>query len=240
MTISDDTLTLYFYTDGLSRRERQEVAAALQTDRALGARYAALSAELQQLTDAPAVDAPADLVQRLHDCVDRLAELPAAAPDAARFNVSSFFWGAALAATLAIGIFIGITVTRETPDLVVPRMAEVPAPMPPTTSPFVRGLRVHLQNSERGLSGLPPGDAERALLLMNIIEQNRLFERAAVQNDADNLARVLRAFELVLARLAAGDLDAEETDALRNKLLFELNVVLTKLSAPPSTDSQTI
>ena len=75
---------------------------------------------------------------------------------------------------------------------------------------------------------------------MNIIEQNRLFERAAEQNDSANLARILRAFELVLLQLAAEDISAEDAEALRAKLLFELNVVLTKLARETSDEPQTI
>ena len=75
---------------------------------------------------------------------------------------------------------------------------------------------------------------------MNIIEQNRLLERAAEQNDSESLARVLRAFELVLMQLAADDVTPEDAEALRAKLLFELNVVLTKLAHDTSDEPQSI
>jgi DNA-binding FadR family transcriptional regulator len=56
-----------------------------------------------------------------------------------------------------------------------------------------------------------------------------MFERAAEQNDSKDLARVLRAFEPVLMRLAADDITVEDAEALQAQLAFELNVVLTKL-----------
>ena len=75
---------------------------------------------------------------------------------------------------------------------------------------------------------------------MQIINQNRLFERAAEQNDADDLARVLRAFEPVLVRLAEEDLSDADAEALRAKLAFELNVMLTKLSRDASNETDTV
>ena len=72
---------------------------------------------------------------------------------------------------------------------------------------------------------------------MHIIDQNRLFERAAEQNDSQKLARVLRAFEPVLLQLAAEDLAPEDAEALRAQLAFELNVMLTKLSRDTSKET---
>ena len=74
---------------------------------------------------------------------------------------------------------------------------------------------------------------------MQIINQNRLYQRAAEQNEADDLARVLRAFEPVLVRLAAEDLSDTDAEALRAKLAFELNVMLTKLSRDTSNETDT-
>ena len=63
---------------------------------------------------------------------------------------------------------------------------------------------------------LTPQAADRNVLIRNIIEQNRLFELAAEQNDSANLARVLRAFELVLMQLAAEDISPEDAEALHH------------------------
>jgi len=75
---------------------------------------------------------------------------------------------------------------------------------------------------------------------MRIIEQNRLYERAAEQKDSPKLARVLRAFEPVLIRLAAEDLAPEDEKALRAQLAFELNVMLTKLARETSEEATSI
>jgi DNA-binding FadR family transcriptional regulator len=76
------------------------------------------------------------------------------------------------------------------------------------------------------------------MLILQIIEQNRLFERAAEQNNSQSLARVLRAFEPILLRLAADDIAPEDAEALRAQLAFELNVMLTKLSRDTSKETQ--
>jgi len=88
---------------------------------------------------------------------------------------------------------------------------------------------------------LPAGEAaDRRMLIGDIVRQNRLFERAARDNNAEDLARVLRAFEPILQRLAREDLSAEDAAALKAKLTFELNVMLTKISANESDDHESI
>ena len=82
--------------------------------------------------------------------------------------------------------------------------------------------------------------ADRTSLILKIIGQNRLFERSAELNDADDIARLLRAFELVLMQLATEDISPEESAALQSKLLFELSVVLTKLADDTSNEPETI
>jgi DNA-binding FadR family transcriptional regulator len=77
---------------------------------------------------------------------------------------------------------------------------------------------------------------DRSLLVLQIIQQNRLFEQAAERNDADGLARVLRAFEPILMKLAAADITPEEAAALREQLAFELKVMLTKLERDTSKE----
>ena len=156
----------------------------------------------------------------------------------------SFLLGVAVTAALAIGVGIGVFISGDEQN-VTPMMEELIVDNDVTdrgnSSAFIRGLQVHLRESERGLTALPAStDSDKALLIMGIIEQNRLLERAAEQNDSASLARVLRAFELVLVQLAADDVTAEDAEALRAKLLFELNVVLTKLAHDTSDEPQSI
>ena len=100
---------------------------------------------------------------------------------------------------------------------------------------FTRGLTVHLRDSKKQLADLEV-DTDSAMLVLQLIEQNRLFENAADQNNAPNLARVLRAFEPILLRLAATDIAPEDAEALRAQLSFELNVMLTKLARESSDE----
>ena len=242
--MNDETLTLYYYNDGLSSREREQVAHALATDLAVNERYQALCLELQGIVDTGADKPPADMVQRWHDGLDRAIGLEVQAAPKPAVHSWSFLLGAAVTAALAIGVGIGVFISGDEQN-VAPVMEELivnnGVANRGNSSAFIRGLQVHLRESEQGLSALPANtDSDKALLIMNIIEQNRLFERAAEQNDSENLARVLRAFELVLVQLSAEDVSPEDAEALRAKLLFELNVVLTKLAHDTSDEPQSI
>ena len=101
-----------------------------------------------------------------------------------------------------------------------------------------RGLQLHLQDSQSEIARLPTdASADRVLLLAQIIEQNRMFERAAKQNNSPGVARVLRAFEPILIRLASDDIAPEDAEALRAQLAFELGVVLTKMAQDTSDET---
>ena len=240
--MNDDTLTLYYYKDGLSESERQRVANALATDASVAKRYQALCGDLEGLVDADIGTPPADMVQRWHDGLDRAAGIETQTAPRRAVHSWSFLLGVAVTAALAIGVGIGVIISGNE-QTVAPVMEELIAGSPDTrgSSAFIRGLQVHLRESEQGLSTLPANtESDRALLILNIIEQNRMFERAAEQNESESLARVLRAFELVLVRLAADDITPEEAEELRAKLLFEFNVVLTKLTRNTSDEPQSI
>ena len=71
--INEETLTLYYYDDGLSGSERRKIEAALQSNAELAAGYAKLCRELEQWREAEADPAPAHLKQRWHDSIDRAA-----------------------------------------------------------------------------------------------------------------------------------------------------------------------
>lgn len=236
--MNDDTLILYYYKDGLSRRERQAVANALASNPSIAERYRRLSEELGALNEPQPAAPPADMIERWHDSLDRAANREARESARPSIHSLSFFFGAAVTAALAIGVGLGFFLADDAPLPQEPNLVASTAPA--GTSTLVRGLRVHLRESERGLAGLQPDGDERISLIMNIVAQNRLFEKAAERNDARHLARVLRAFELVLVELAAEDIDPEEAEALRQRLVFELNVMLTKLSREASEESQSI
>ncbi len=245
--INEETLTLFYYDDGLSENERRKVERALREDAVLAARYADLSRQLEQWSKPEGLIAPPDSVQRWHDSIDHAAR---AEQRAEQYKASppvhfmSFFWGAAVTAALAIGIGIGFWFSSpapvvNNPDYRVDAGPNVQNQSAPVS--FSRGLQLHLQESQWGIASLPvDDDAQRALLALQLVEQNRFFERTATMNNSPQVARVLRAFEPVLMRLASDDISPEDAIALREKLAFELGVILTKLARETSEDAQTI
>ena len=230
--MNEDTLILYYYNDGLSERERREVEAAIHDDAAIAARYDDLCRQLNDFAETEPAAVPSHTVQRWHDAIDREARLEHGRQQEPRqksFSGFSFAWGAAVAAALVIGI--SVTMTRVEPIVDGPAV---------TSTAFTRGVQVHFRYTYGQLAGLPVDSAAaRTELVLQIIEQNRLFERAAEQNDSDDLARVLRAFEPILVRLAAEDITPQEAETLRAQLAFELNVMLTKLSRDTSNETDT-
>jgi hypothetical protein len=242
-TTNNETLTLYYY-DELDPSDRREVEAALNSDLALARQYRELSQELDGLKDLESHSAPSHVVARWHNVIDRAAEREAVATQKQRgsFHFGSFFWGSAVAASLAVGIAIGVYLTGETiepvnPGLVANQQPDIGAP----GDAFSRGLLVHFQESRDQLGGLAPGaNGERSELILSIIQQNRLFARMAKQNDSQDLARVLRALEPVLVRLAAEDVTAEDAARLQAQLAFELNIVLTKMSRQVSNNTDAL
>ena len=81
--MNEETLTLYYYNDGLSDAERRDVESALAADPELARQYQALCRQLDGLADVEAQRAPAHLVERWHDIIDRAAEREAVAARAA-------------------------------------------------------------------------------------------------------------------------------------------------------------
>ncbi|MEQ9563187.1 MAG: hypothetical protein RLN69_11745 [Woeseiaceae bacterium] len=242
--MNDDTLLLYFY-DELSADERNEVEAALAADPALAEHYRVLSSQLSDWQRAPLTPAPESAKRRWHNSIDHIAAKSKSRPRAQGSGPRFWMFGLAAAMTSALvaGIFIGTSFVEAPIPVTAPDtttagpVATSPAGIPAS---FTRGLQLHLQNSQAGLSRLGnDSDADRMLLTLQLIEQNRLFEKAATQNNARNLARVLRAFEPILLKLASEDIAPQDMEALRKQLSFELKVMLTKLDAAPSEDAHT-
>ena len=240
--MNEDTLILYYYNDGLSDRERRQVETAINTDTAVSAQYEALFRQLNDLSETDAQAVPSHTMQRWHDTIDRAAQqthIRQQQPPGP-FHMFSFAWGAAITAALAIGIGIGVYIAGGDTNTPMIELADVgPSAGNVVPASFTRGVWVHLQDTQQDLADLSlDADADRILLILKIIDQNRLFERAAEQNNSQSLARVLRAFEPILLRLAADDVTPEDAEALRAQLAFELNVMLTKLSRDTSKETQ--
>ena len=232
--IDDETLLLYYYADGLSDAERSRVERALAAQANLRSRYDALREELRLLPD-PSVAAPSTAAtERWHAAFDAVAGTESA--PRSTFSLPSFMIGAAVTAALAIGIGIGLLLDSST-NLVPQPTFEQSMP----SAQFVRGLEVHFRDSRNSLLQLGDSSEEARLAeLAGLINQNRLYQRAAKGSDAEHFARVLRAFNLVLVELASGELSPVEADALREQLLFELDVMLTKLAQNSSEQENVI
>jgi len=247
--MNEETLTLYYYNDGLDEAERRTVAAELATDAALARAYAELCAELDQLRLFDNAAAPVNLASRLHSAIDREAQRSGYI-EGRRFETRheervqagprGWLWGGALAATLLIGVLIGDNFQQQSAPLPEDPVT-LPGPDYRSAAALCRGLLVHLRDSRRELESIAPiADSQRVNLTLQLVQRNRLFQRAAEQADANELARVLRAFEPLLLRLAEEDLGPAEVARLQSQLEFEMQVVLTKWSRTASDKAGTI
>jgi hypothetical protein len=182
--------------------------------------------------------APAHVVQQWHDTIDRAAALERGrnSEETRSWHPSSFFWGMAVSAALALGISIAFLMTDAAIDPESPQIAASNTQADVIPAAFTRGLQVHLRDSREQLAYMETTD-DTTMLVLSLIEQNRLFESVADKNNAPKLARVLRAFEPILLRLAATDIAPDDAEALRAQLSFELNVMLTKLAREASDET---
>jgi len=243
--INEETLTLYYYDDGLTANERRDVEVALDKNPNLAAKYTELCRQFESWCEPDEHSAPSHLVHRWQESITAAAmrESSSSQKSSVRPRFISLAWGGAVTAALAIGIGIGVyfsgtTAVDPTTEEPYASIQEVVDIVPAS---FTRGLQLHLQDSEREISGLSVDAAtDRATLLRQIIDQNRVFERSAKLNNSDNLARLLRAFEPILMRLADEDIAPADAEVLRSQLSFELNVMLTKMAQDTSNDSHSI
>ena len=91
------------------------------------------------------------------------------------------------------------------------------------------------------LADLPANDPQRRRELVDeVIEQNRMYARAAQMQGDERLARVLRAFEPVLLALAEPPSAADGDLGARSQIDFELGILQTKLARSPSKIVQSL
>lgn len=235
--IGDDELTLYFYDDGLLPARRAELTQRLRSDLDLARRYQQLRAELATLPP-PAQRQPSPVAQaRWKLRLDQRAAAPAAAY-APHWRLA--FAGATL---VLLGVAVGT------------RLVEAPSVAAPAPAPSVaaaaegadaapalsRGLSSYLGDARLVLADLPADDPQRRRqLVAEVIEQNRMYARAAQAQGDERLARVLRAFEPVLLALAEPPSAAEGDLGARSQIDFELGILQTKLARSPSKIVQTL
>jgi len=226
--VNEETLLLYYYGE-LDEAARRDVNRAMARDASLRRRFGALRDDLERLAAPGQPTLPAGMAERWHASIEAAATGEARAEPARGFHLPSFAWGTALAATLVLGFAIGIGWHGAREPAVVETI-EPAATAASATTPFERGLALYLQTSRHRIAELPiDADLERGRLISELVRQNRLYEKAATKNGSHDLARVLRAFEPVLLRMAAEDVPAGDVAALREQLAFELDATLTRL-----------
>ena len=194
--------------------------------------------------------APAHLVQQWHATIDEAAALergratkPKPKPKQGWHPVS-FLLGMAITAALAVGVGIGYlwdkpaSIDQSRGPIVASENDDATGQPKAVPVALTRGLQYHLRESQQMLVSVND-NTDMTTMVLDIIAQNRLYEAAAENGNAPKLARVLRAFEPILLRLAADDIAPEDAVALREQLSFELKVMLTKLARESSDDSQT-
>jgi hypothetical protein len=234
--ISDDDLLLYYYRDGLNAAERARIGEALVKDPALAQRLQQLVNRLDAAANIPEVPVPAEALQRWKSALDQAARGQAtrAAPPAK--GTWSPWLAAAAAVVVALVAVLQLTRQPQLPDQTA-QVTPPPAAEPKKSSAYERGLKSHLESTERQLASLNSATPEeRAQLIDTIIEQNRLYALAAERAGEPQLARVLRAFSPVLEDLQKGSGDTSGSVA---QLAFELRVMQGRLAAAPSSANQT-
>lgn len=241
--INDETLVLY-YGDELDEDERRVLALQLQSDPALAHRYTRLVADMDRLRNMPGPVAPTAATSAWHSAL-RVAATPVQARPVQ-------WWTPMLAAAAALGVLaIGIAIGMRVGDgpAPAPQIAERGEATPDTALParlqaspaFSRGLASYMQSARVRLDDLPAAsDSERAAVLAGIIANNRAFEKAAVDNGAEDIARVLRAFEQVLVHLAQPAGSPAEFHRELEQLTFEFGAMLTRIAPQASKQPYTL
>jgi hypothetical protein len=247
--ISDDELLLYFYRDGLSPERALEIQAQLQSDKALQLRWHRLQAQLEALP-APEVPLPELLQERLHALLTRAAKprldpTKASAPTRLAWP---WHWSAPLAATilLTLGIVIGARWQQPNSRAQTPIATQLAttAQTPPAAAAddnFARSAQLHLLATERGLAQVTRAKpAERAALVLSLLESNRLHAHLAERAGDGELARLLRSFDAILRQMGDSKASADDLAGHRAQLAFELEVMQTKRQLAASKSAQSL
>jgi len=233
--INDDELLLFHYREQLTQHRRAQIAAALEADPQLSTRLRQMLADLEAVGSQARIPVPVAAQLRWSRSLQAAAR--ASEPRMARTRAGGHRWLQAACAIvlLVIGVGIGLRIARTD----APRpLAGQDIPADGQAEAFTRGLRLHLADTERLLVGFEQGTpVDRARLLAEIIEQNRLYARAAERAGEPRLARVLRSFEALLSSMDDASLDAQALDAQRAQFDFEIGVMQTKLASDPSKTS---
>ena len=221
MNITDEQLWLYLYNGEPSAEMRAAIEHALERDERLRSRLADLQSEHQRLQNLPEHSVSAVQLTRWHEALDQHAEheVHASKPERSRWAL----FGPPVLPVAAFGslvLLIGITIGYWI------HQPGAPGSIESTHDRFARALQIHLQAVSTELNAAN----RESELLFELIAQNKRFIRAAKARGDDKLARMLRAFNLLLAESSM----SEANDASKARLLFELDVMQTKLNLEAS------
>lgn len=237
--ISDTDLILFHYDDGLDAALRERIADALQHDRGVARRYAALQATLSSADLDPPPAAPAQLADRVWmRLAPRIgASVRARSPRPARGVTRRHRW---LAGALAASVLLTVSFFA----------GRVSAPDPSGRDRIFNAYLVeHLDASQRALLTAVNSSGDtlvrgNAVLAQSLIANNRLYLAAATRHGDVRLAELLRQLEPVLIELANpgdGD-DIQSRKGLgefveRSDLLFQVRATEASLRARTLTNT---
>ncbi len=243
MKISDKTLVFYYYKDGLTTQESAAVDQALAEDRDVAERYATLVKDMENLREAFLSESVTIDTRQWERVLDDAVD----SESLSRYSASRLvqYPGIAIAATLLVfvaGFLIGTRLDSESnensaaPVVVhsIPGQGPEPDLVPVS---FVRGMATHFESTQIQLASMDlENNAERDALILEMVSRNRFFLNAAIQNDAEDVARLLRAFEplLLSMRSTSQEDQGRSVEQPRDQLEFELGVTLTKFDRQTS------
>jgi hypothetical protein len=244
-TISDNDLILYFYKDGLDDGRIASIAAELQRQPELSARYLALVQTLGEVDALPEILPDEDLTGRVWHSIERRLgpALPEPAPRAGWVERLLSAWGLSLAPRFAavgacllalatgIGYYIGHNGANEAGPRESAMAARVLDAYVAEHLRTAEGLLMTAANSDS--AGLRAGNSDLAATL---VDSNRLYAAAAARSGNVRLADFLRQLEPVLIELANQPADApvQSLDGLRDylrktDLLFQVRATQARI-----------
>lgn len=233
--MTEEELIQLYYRDGLDADAIADLERRLASDASLAARFAALSADLDAISAAAPEAAPEAARERWHATVHtEAARAPRGGRHAGRLALLASSWPLALAATLVVGVGIGVFIGLRIDEAAPPGAPVVAAAIDNARrTAMERGFAQHLRTSRARLAALASdAQLDRTTVIASLIDQNRLQQRAARSAEAHDLLRLLRAFELLLLQLEA-DAETNELDRLRARLDFEYQTTLQYLDRSP-------
>ncbi len=241
-TLTDDDLTQHFWGE-LPKAEAEQIAASLRSDPELARRYQRLCQQLQALRDAlPDAELSAVAITRAKLRLHRHIERERRAESLAR---TSWWWPALAGAAASLMVVLTFwppatnSPIASTPIATAPIVQIQPSNnSPEANNAMLRAVRVQLAQSQQALLDLPADKTQQQVLLADIVMQNRSFAKRAQLQGQNDVARLLRAIEPVLASLAS-EPSPEQRAALLAQWEFETQVLQTKLQVQASKTAST-